>query len=61
MMDIVNPVEQAEMMNSGELWVDCALSLTPKERKVMSRLIRSQDKMYGTYAENESIPLNNIV
>ena len=61
MRDIVNPVTHSEMMNIGELWVDCALSLTPKERKVMSRLIRSQDKMYGTYAENESIPLNNIV
>ncbi|MEZ5541694.1 MAG: crotonase/enoyl-CoA hydratase family protein [Pseudomonadota bacterium] len=41
----INPVRFQEMMDVGEIWVDAALSLTPKELKVMERLVRSQDKM----------------
>jgi len=41
----IHPVTFEEMLDIGELWVNCAMALSPKEIKVMQRLIRSQDRM----------------
>ncbi len=61
MREIINPVTYEEMLEIGEMWVDGAMSLSNKELKVMSRLIRSQDKMYGTLTESDRLVLNKIV
>jgi len=37
-----------ELLDVGEIWVECAMSLSEKELKVMERLVRSQDKMAKT-------------
>ena len=41
----VHPVTFDEMLDIGEIWVDSAMALAPKEIKVMQRLVRSQDRM----------------
>ena len=41
----INPVTFEEMLDVGELWVESAMALTPKETKVMQRLIRAQDRI----------------
>jgi len=46
----VNPVSYEELMDVGEIWVDAAMSLDPRELRTMERLIRSQDKMAKTLA-----------
>jgi DSF synthase len=61
MRDIVNPVTYEEMIKIGNLWVECALSLSSKELKVMGRLIRSQDKMYSGLSDSDQVILNKIV
>jgi DSF synthase len=47
----INPVTYAEMLDIGKIWVDAALSLKPRELRIMERLIRSQDKMAKTISE----------
>ena len=59
--NIVNPVTYEEMIKVGELWVECALSLSEREQKVMKRLIRSQDKIYRSDQLPQNTQLNNIV
>lgn len=54
----INPVTYDEMLEIGEIWVDAALSLTPKELKVMERLIRSQDKMASTLMSQHDLRIN---
>lgn len=54
----INPVTYDEMLEIGEIWVDAALSLTPKELKVMERLIRSQDKMASTLISKHDLRIN---
>jgi DSF synthase len=54
----INPVTFQEMMDIGEIWVDAALSLSPKELKVMERLIRSQDKMASTLVREQEKNVN---
>jgi len=44
----VNPVTLDELLDIGEIWVEAAMALTTRELKVMSRLIRSQDRMAKT-------------
>ena len=61
MREILNPVTYEEMIEIGEMWVDSAMSLSSKELKVMGRLIRSQDKMYGALSEDDHLVLNKIV
>jgi DSF synthase len=61
MRGIINPVTYEEMIEIGEMWVDSAMSLSSKELKVMGRLIRSQDKMYGALSEDDHLVLNKIV
>jgi len=46
----VNPVTYEELIDIGEIWVEAAMSLTSRELKVMTRLVRSQDKMAKTLA-----------
>jgi DSF synthase len=41
----ISPVTYEEMLDIGKIWVDAAMSLSPKELKVMERLVKSQDKM----------------
>lgn len=57
---IVNPVSYNEMLEVGELWVDAAMSLTSKERRVMERLIKSQDKMTAKLNEKVELRVENI-
>ena len=56
----INPVTYDEMLDIGEIWVDAALSLSPKELKVMERLVRSQDKMAKSLVEfhEEKVNIN---
>ena len=42
-----NPVTYQELMDITTIWADAALLLTEKDLKVMSRLIRSQQKLFG--------------
>jgi hypothetical protein len=46
------------MMDIGEIWVDAAMSLSPKELKVMERLIRSQDRMASTLIREQETKVN---
>ena len=41
----IHPVTFEEMLDIGEIWVDSAMALAPREIKVMQRLVRSQDRM----------------
>jgi DSF synthase len=61
MRNIVNPVTYEEMIEIGELWVDSAMSLSTKELRVMGRLIRSQNTMYGALTEDDNLVLNKII
>lgn len=42
-----NPVTYQELMDITTIWADAALLLTEKDLKVMNRLIRSQQKLFG--------------
>ena len=53
----INPVTFEEMLDIGEIWVDSAMALSPKEIKVMQRLIRSQDRMAKSLSQVSSIEL----
>ena len=54
----INPVTYKEMLDIGEIWVDAALSLSPKELKVMERLVRSQDKMSKSLVDYQEDKVN---
>jgi DSF synthase len=60
MRNMVNHGTYEEMIRFGELWVECALSLSEREQKVMKRLIRSQDKIYKSDQLLQNTRLNNI-
>ena len=49
----ISPVTFEELLDVGEIWVECAMSLSEKELKVMERLIRSQDKMAKTLTKTD--------
>ena len=49
----ISPVTFEELLDIGEIWVECAMSLSEKELKVMERLIRSQDKMAKTLTKTD--------
>lgn len=44
----INPVTYEELIEIGEIWVDSAMLLSPRELKIMERLIRSQDRIAKT-------------
>lgn len=41
---LVNPLDYQLLMEIGEIWVGAAFNLTEKELRIMSRLVRSQEK-----------------
>jgi DSF synthase len=41
----VHPVSREEMMDIGEIWVDAAMDIGPKDRKLMERLVKAQKKV----------------
>lgn len=41
----VNPVTYRELEEVALIWVDAALRLTPRDLKIMDRLVRSQDRI----------------
>ena len=43
----VNPITYQELLNITTIWVDAALQLTENDLKMMDRLARSQQKLYG--------------
>ncbi|MFO1350182.1 MAG: crotonase/enoyl-CoA hydratase family protein [Gammaproteobacteria bacterium] len=43
----LNPIRHDELMAVGNIWVDAALALTPKDLKVIQRLIRAQDRRFS--------------
>jgi DSF synthase len=61
MRSMIHPVTYEEMIKIGELWVDCAMSLSTRELKVMSRLIRSQDKIYSSMSDVQNLNIDKIV
>jgi len=54
--NIINPVSYDEMLDIGKIWVESSMSLDDRGKKVMSRLVRSQDRMTA-YIE----PSNNVI
>jgi DSF synthase len=48
----INPVSFEEMLDIGEFWVNSAMELSPKEIKVMQRLIRSQDRLARSLSDD---------
>ncbi len=48
---LVNPVTRRELMDVAMLWVDRALKLTPRDLRIMERLVRSQ-----TQTGNQAAP-----
>lgn len=53
----IHPVTFEEMLEIGEIWVDSAMLLSPKEIKVMQRLIRSQDRMAKSLSQVPAVEL----
>lgn len=43
----VNPITRDEMMDITTIWVNAALQLTENDLKMVDRLVRSQQKLYG--------------
>lgn len=41
-----NPITYEELIAITDIWVDAALKLTPKDLKLMQRLVRAQDKRH---------------
>ncbi|HKK15321.1 MAG TPA: crotonase/enoyl-CoA hydratase family protein [Gammaproteobacteria bacterium] len=41
---IVNPVNYQQLNEIGDIWVDAALNLSDKDQRIMSRLVRSQQR-----------------
>jgi DSF synthase len=55
----VHPVTFEEMLDIGEIWVDSAMALAPKEIKVMQRLVRSQDRMARSLSTTKEASTEN--
>lgn len=47
------PITDAEMMGIVDAWVDGALRLSEKDLRMMSRLVRAQDRMIGSHQEDQ--------
>ena len=47
MRQCFNPIAYQEMMDITTIWVDAAMQLGERDLKVMDRLVRSQQKLYG--------------
>jgi DSF synthase len=41
------PVDYDELMDIGEIWVGAAMKLSPRDLKIMERLVRAQDRSGG--------------
>lgn len=41
---IVNPVSYQQLIEIGDIWVEAALNLSDKDQRIMSRLVRSQQR-----------------
>lgn len=54
----INPVTYEEMLDIGHIWVDAAFSLSPKELRIMERLVRSQDKMAKSFIDYDESKVN---
>ncbi|MEQ1813585.1 MAG: crotonase/enoyl-CoA hydratase family protein [Candidatus Nitrotoga sp.] len=58
----VNPVTHAELMDITTIWARAALQLTENDLKMMDRLARSQQKLYGLgetkISSNQAAPLH---
>ena len=48
-----NPVTYQEMLDITNIWVDAALHLTDKDLKVMDRISRSQQRLFGESAASK--------
>ena len=46
------------MLDIGEIWVNSAMDLSPRELKVMQRLIRSQDRMAKSLSHLSTLELS---
>jgi DSF synthase len=49
------PVTRDELMRIVNVWVDGALRLEPRDLKMMTRLVRAQDKLTKMTAEDQAI------
>ena len=49
------PVTDEEMIRIADVWVDGALRLEARDLKMMTRLVRAQDKLTGQTREDEAI------
>ena len=61
-----NPVSHAEMKAIVDIWVDAAMRLETRDLKMMGRLVRAQNKLTTTSAEDEAVerlfaPLPDVV
>lgn len=48
-----NPLTYDELKDVGDIWVDAALQLDPKDLKLMERLVKTQDRLTGESAGTE--------
>ena len=53
----LHPVTFEEMLDIGEIWVNCAMGLSPQEIKVMQRLVRAQDRMAKSLSRTADVEL----
>lgn len=59
----VNPITRDELMDITTIWVEAALKLGENDLKMMSRLARSQQKLYGLgetkVSSNQAAPMHH--
>jgi DSF synthase len=55
----VNPITEQELIDITQIWLDAAMKLTDRDLRMMERFISSQQKLYGSVADqNIEVPTN---